>query len=111
MSKSRQYIGKDGNRYSDIYERDAANTRYDQQQKLIKEQQEANRLAKEQNERIKNGGYTDGEIILNSLQQKALYYIERKRYKSEISNNIMVFIMIYSSSNWFYCYFYYKFKL
>ena len=94
MSKSRPYIGKDGNRYSDIYERDAANTRYDQRQKLIEEQQEANRLAKEQNERIKNGGYTDGEIILNSLQQKALYYIERKRYKSEISNNIMVFIMI-----------------
>ena len=65
MSKSRPYIAKDGNRYSDIYERDAANKKYEQQKKLIEEQQKANRLIKEQNERIKNGGYTDNEKLFN----------------------------------------------
>lgn len=47
-------VGKDGNHYRDYYELRAANTRYDQRQKLIEEQQATNRLIKEQNERIKN---------------------------------------------------------
>lgn len=94
MSNSRPYIGKDGNRYSDIYERDAANTRYDQRQKLIEEQQEANRLAKEQNERIKNGGYTDSEMIINSINSSILFQISKKHYQSEISNGLAVFILI-----------------
>lgn len=49
--KSRPYWGKDGNHYSDYFERNAADTRYEQQERLIKEQQEANKLA-EQNSKI-----------------------------------------------------------
>ena len=35
--KYRPYIGKDGNKYSDVWERDASNRRYEQRQKLIEE--------------------------------------------------------------------------
>ena len=75
MSESRPYRGKDGNRYSDYYEMQAANTRYDQQQKLIEEQQKANKLINEQNQRIKNGGYTDNEVMWNT----GIEYAKKRR--------------------------------
>ncbi len=94
MSKSRPYIGKDGNHYSDYFTKVAADNRYEQQERLIKEQQEANRLAKEQNERIKNGGYTDSEILMNSINNAILSRISKKNYRSEISNGLVIFIIL-----------------
>lgn len=41
------WYGRDGGRYDSIWERDAANTRYEQNQKQIQELQESNRLAQE----------------------------------------------------------------
>lgn len=65
MAKSRPYIGKDGGHYSDPFEMEAANNRYDQQQKLIEEQEKTNKALNEENQRIKNGGYTDREAMIN----------------------------------------------
>lgn len=94
MEQFRPYQSKDGNRYSDPFEANAADRRWDQQQKLIEEQQKTNRLMKEQKQRVKNGGYTDSEIVENAIIQKILGYIANKNYKSEISNNLMTFILI-----------------
>lgn len=54
MPDNRNFLGKDGNWYSDIWERNAADTRYEQNEKQISELQKANELEKErqiQNER------------------------------------------------------------
>ena len=93
-SKNRPYVGKDGNRYSDYFERQGADTRYEQHQKLIQEQQETNKLMREQQERIKNGGLTNGEIISQGLAELAIAYIMSKDYQSEISINIKTTIII-----------------
>ena len=62
---NRPFIGKDGGRYRDYYEKQAADRRYEQTQKLIEEQKKANKLMEEQNQRIRNGGLTDNEKLLN----------------------------------------------
>ncbi len=69
MSKSRPYIGKDGNHYSDYFTKVAADNRYEQQERLIEEQRKANKLQQEQNERIKNNGYTDNEMYAREMNQ------------------------------------------
>lgn len=53
-SENRQYSSKDGSRYKTFYDAQAADTRYDQRQKLIDEQKETNRLIREENNRMKN---------------------------------------------------------
>lgn len=92
--KYRPYIGKDGNKYSDVWERDASNRRYEQRQKLIEEQQRTNKLMREQEERIRNGGYTNSEILIQQGTSTILGYIESKGYKSEVSKGISTFIII-----------------
>ena len=37
MSENRPFYGKDGGKYRDYYEKEAADNRYDQQQKIIEE--------------------------------------------------------------------------
>ena len=91
---SKPLVGKDGNHYKDYYEKRGADTRYDQHQKLIKEQQKTNQLMKEQNKRIKNGGLTNGEIISQNFVELAIAYIMTKDYQSEISINIKTTIII-----------------
>lgn len=104
-NENRLYVSKDGSRYNTPYDAQAADTRYDQQQRLIEEQKETNRLMKEQQdeinnmmkeekERIKNGGLTNSEIVSNSIAQLAIIYIMNKNYQSEISINLKTTIMI-----------------
>ena len=44
MSENRPFYGKDGGRYRDYYEKEAADNRYDQQQKIIEETRRQNDL-------------------------------------------------------------------
>ena len=64
---NRPFIGKDGGRYRDYYEKQAADKIYEQRERLIEEQKKANKLMEEQNQRIKNGGQTDTEILVDNI--------------------------------------------
>ena len=75
MSTNRPFLGKDGGRYRDYYEKQAADNRYEQRQKLIEEQKKANKLMEEQNQRIKNGGQTDDEILMDNIFVIIIYCI------------------------------------
>lgn len=72
MSTNRPFIGKDGGRYRDYYEKQAADKRYEQRERLIEEQKKANKLMEEQNQRIKNGGQTDNERLTNAAMEYAM---------------------------------------
>lgn len=72
---NRPFKGKDGGRYRDYYEKQAADRRYEQRQKLIEEQKKANKLMEEQNQRIRNGGQTDDEILIDNILVIIIYCI------------------------------------
>lgn len=67
MSTNRPFMGKDGGRYRDYYEKQAADKRYEQRERLIEEQKKANKLMEEQNQRIRNGGQTDSEVLVDNI--------------------------------------------
>ena len=76
------YIGKDGGKYKTYYDKEAADRRYEQNERLIKETQNQNRLLELQDQRLKNGGLTDtekycqmGANLANSASRIAPFYL------------------------------------
>lgn len=67
MKENRPYFGKDGGKYKDFYEREAADRRYEQQQEILKETKRQNDLLEKQAQRERNGGLTDNEVYANDV--------------------------------------------
>lgn len=78
MSNDNYYYGKDGGKYKDIFEKNAADTRYDQHQKLIQAQNESNNIERQ---RLK---------LLQQEQEERNHEHRRKAQKDEFERKVLI---------------------
>lgn len=78
MSNDNYYYGKDGGKYKDIFEKNAADTRYDQHQKLIQAQNESNNIERQ---RLK---------LLQQEQEERNNEHRRKAQKDEFERKVLI---------------------
>lgn len=74
MPDNRSFLGKDGNWYSDIWEREAADTRYNQNQQQIEELQKANQLEQEKLDFMKEQAYKKDKAEREEKESLQLLY-------------------------------------
>ena len=73
MSENRPFYGKDGGRYRDYYEKEAADNRYDQQQKIIEETRRQNDLLEKQQRESQR------QLLQQQMEQERANQLEQEK--------------------------------
>ena len=73
MSENRPFYGKDGGKYRDYYEKEAADNRYDQQQKIIEETRRQNDLLEKQQRESQQ------QLLQQQMEQERANQLEQEK--------------------------------
>ena len=80
MSENRPFYGKDGGKYRDYYEKEAADNRYDQQQKIIEETRRQNDLLEKQQRKSQQ------QVLQQQMEQEMANKLAQQKMAEERAN-------------------------